>query len=99
MRRHFLSLALLAIFCAACSADTGSSASSAGGVTETTTAQEITTGPEVDGTTSTTDAIEATETTSGLPLAPDFTLQLGEGGSYTLSEGAKPVYLVFWAEW
>ena len=31
--------------------------------------------------------------------APDFTLELGEGGSYTLSEGAKPVYLVFWAEW
>ncbi|HEX9864712.1 MAG TPA: hypothetical protein VGC03_07115 [Acidimicrobiia bacterium] len=31
--------------------------------------------------------------------APDFTLQLGDGGSYTLSEGAKPVYLVFWAEW
>jgi hypothetical protein len=31
--------------------------------------------------------------------APDFTLDLGQGGSYTLSEGAKPVYLVFWAEW
>ena len=31
--------------------------------------------------------------------APDFTLALGDGGSYTLSEGAKPVYMVFWAEW
>lgn len=42
----------------------------------------------------------ATETTSsGRPPAPDFTLELGGGGSYTLSEGEKPVYLVFWAEW
>lgn len=33
------------------------------------------------------------------PAAPDFTLALGNGGTYTLSQGAKPVYLVFWAEW
>lgn len=33
------------------------------------------------------------------PVAPDFTLALGEGGSYTLSADTKPVYLVFWAEW
>jgi thiol-disulfide isomerase/thioredoxin len=32
-------------------------------------------------------------------VAPDFTLVLGEGGQYTLSEGTKPVYLIFWAEW
>ena len=31
--------------------------------------------------------------------APDFTLLLGDGTSYTLSEDPKPVYLVFWAEW
>jgi hypothetical protein len=24
---------------------------------------------------------------------------LGDGGTYTLSEGEKPVYMVFWAEW
>lgn len=36
---------------------------------------------------------------SGRPFAPDFTLELGDGGSYTLSEAEKPVYLVFWAEW
>lgn len=41
----------------------------------------------------------STTTASGRPVAPDFTLELGEGGTYTLSEGAKPVYLVFWAEW
>lgn len=45
-------------------------------------------------------AVSATApaTRSG-PVAPDFTLTLGEGGTYTLSEGTKPVYMVFWAEW
>ena len=46
----------------------------------------------------TTDA-DRTTTTSGREVAPDFTLELGDGGTYTLSEGTKPVYLVFWAEW
>lgn len=41
----------------------------------------------------------STTTTSDRPLAPDFTLELAEGGEYVLSEGTKPVYLVFWAEW
>jgi hypothetical protein len=36
---------------------------------------------------------------SGRPLAPGFTLELGEGGTYTLGEDGKPVFLVFWAEW
>lgn len=31
--------------------------------------------------------------------APDFTLELGTGGQYTLSESANPVYMVFWADW
>jgi len=33
------------------------------------------------------------------PDAPEFTLALGEGGSFTLSQEQKPVYMVFWAEW
>ena len=32
-------------------------------------------------------------------VAPDFTLALGEGGAFTLSEEQNPVLLVFWAEW
>ncbi len=32
-------------------------------------------------------------------IAPDFTLALGEGGEFALSEEALPVYMVFWAEW
>lgn len=70
--------------------------SGVGDATPSTTTQEpATTGPE------TTAAIaESPDTTwSGRPLAPEFTLELGDGGSYVLSEGEKPVYLVFWAEW
>ncbi len=33
------------------------------------------------------------------PPAPDFTLALGDGRSFTLSEETRPVYMVFWAEW
>lgn len=34
------------------------------------------------------------------PAAPDFTLALGTGSNtFTLSDEAKPVYMVFWAEW
>lgn len=36
---------------------------------------------------------------SDRPVAPDFTLELGDGGTFVLSEEARPVYLVFWAEW
>jgi hypothetical protein len=54
------------------------------------TQSETTTTPTSDG---------PTTTASGRPVAPDFTLELGTGGTYTLYEGEKPVYLVFWAEW
>ena len=54
------------------------------GVIETTTVP-VSAGPET--------------TSSGRPVAPDFTLELNDGGAYTLSDGEKPVYLVFWAEW
>jgi hypothetical protein len=47
----------------------------------------------------TTSTSAETPSTAVRQSAPDFTLQLGDGGSYTLSEGTKPVYLVFWAEW
>jgi len=33
------------------------------------------------------------------PAAPDFSLVLNDGSTFTLSEGSKPVYMVFWAEW
>ena len=33
------------------------------------------------------------------PPAPDFTLELAAGGTFTLSEESKPVLMIFWAEW
>jgi cytochrome oxidase Cu insertion factor (SCO1/SenC/PrrC family) len=33
------------------------------------------------------------------PLAPDFTLTLADGSTFTLSQEQKPVYIIFWAEW
>jgi cytochrome oxidase Cu insertion factor (SCO1/SenC/PrrC family) len=33
------------------------------------------------------------------PEAPDFTLTLASGDSFTLSAEQKPVYMIFWAEW
>ena len=38
-------------------------------------------------------------TTSETPVAPDFELALGDGGTFRLSDETKPVFLVFWAEW
>lgn len=31
--------------------------------------------------------------------APDFTMALADGESFTLSEQAMPVYMIFWADW
>ena len=52
-----------------------------------------------DGSTTTGQSGETT-TTSDRPLAPDFSLELGNGqGTYVLSEESKPVFMIFWAEW
>ena len=32
-------------------------------------------------------------------IAPDFTLELSGGSTFVLSEEARPVFMVFWAEW
>jgi hypothetical protein len=32
-------------------------------------------------------------------IAPDFTLALGDGSTFVLSEEIRPVFMVFWAEW
>lgn len=89
-------LAVLAIVAGACAAD-GSSDTTALGASTT----EVTLGGgTAPGDVPTTSAADPeTTTTSDREVAPDFTLELGDGGHYTLSEGAKPVYLVFWAEW
>lgn len=32
-------------------------------------------------------------------VAPDFTLALGDGSAFVLSDETRPVFMVFWAEW
>lgn len=90
----------LAILVAACGA--GSAPVTGQGAPGTTGGSSATTSPAPGVTTpqATASGIPATTNpTPDGPAAPDFTLALGDGGTYTLSEGAKPVYLVFWAEW
>lgn len=99
MRRSVLGLTvILCLVALACGEGTGgtmsSSSTTSGPVTTTSPAASTSTA----GIPSTTDPVDTT-VTSGRPVAPDFTLDLGDGGSFTLSQGAKPVYLVFWAEW
>jgi len=50
----------------------------------------------------TTTAVEAAPSAAERPegrRAPDFELQLGQGGVFALSDEQNPVYMVFWAEW
>jgi hypothetical protein len=41
----------------------------------------------------------STTAADGGKAAPDFSLELGDGSTFTLSEEARPVFMVFWAEW
>ncbi len=88
-----LRLLSIAIFLAACSG-TGAVTSTLpdGSTTNPSQTSPTTSGPGVETTTSVPIVIDPT-------LAPDFTLELGDGGSFTLSETNRPVYLIFWAEW
>jgi hypothetical protein len=100
--RFAAALVVMCLFAVACGAPATESA-------ETTSAsQPGATDVPVETTAQTTEtqspttsaAVEAPSTTvSDRMVAPDFTLELGTGGSYTLSDGDKPVYMVFWAEW
>lgn len=92
-------IALILVSLVAACAGTGVQADTTEGTAAATTAAT----PVSEATTSsqpgpTTTAATATSE-AGRPVAPDFTLELGDGGEYRLSRGAKPVYLVFWAEW
>ncbi|MGD2059378.1 MAG: hypothetical protein PVF87_00795 [Acidimicrobiia bacterium] len=103
MRRHSILALFAVVLISACSQQ---GADPTGNTTPTTTTGDAVGMPDDSGATATTAPAptttapsDTTQATSDRPVAPDFNLELGEGGSYTLSEGAKPVYLVFWAEW
>jgi hypothetical protein len=64
-----------------------------------TSGATTTLGPTMTTSPSTTTPTSPSTTASGREAAPDFTLALHGGGSYTLSDENRPVYLLFWAEW
>lgn len=100
MRRGFAALVMLAVtatMTSACASGVGGE-TTIPGVSTTIGDPDIASSLPGDAT-STSVPPEETTTTSNREVAPDFTLDLGDGGEYTLSEGEKPVYLVFWAEW
>ena len=92
-----LALAMVLLI-GACATDGGQPATTEG-IPSTSVGDEIPSTSSPDDPTTTSAAPGQTTTTSDREIAPDFTLELGDGGEYTLSEGEKPVYLVFWAEW
>lgn len=99
MRRPIPLLIGLSLALTACAGSAGTADNTTAGNASTT----IGVAPVPEQTTSTegpSSTVQSTDpTTAGRPVAPDFTLELGDGGEYILSEGAMPVYLVFWAEW
>ena len=105
IRRSIILVALLGLAIAACGGAAVTTTVGGSSAPELTEAAPATTGAGPTTTNSNSPPTTpqpgdgTTSTTSGRPIAPDFTLELGAGGSYTLSEGEKPVYLVFWAEW
>lgn len=86
-----LAFAVVATACSATTGDVGGGPAppTSGAGDTTVTASTETTAP---GTTTT------RVPPDGVP-APDFTVTLGDGGEFTLSEEPNPVHLVFWAEW
>ena len=97
-------IAALAVVAASCSSGTDETTPAAEVSSTTTAAQSepdvSTTATSVPDTTLP-DSEAPPETAAPVdgPPAPDFTMTLDDGSKFTLSEEAKPVYLVFWAEW
>ncbi len=94
--RRLIALALVLAACGAPATTEGTTVTDPGEPLSTSSVDQ-----GAPGSTSPVGSDDASPTTvaSDRQPAPDFSLDLANGGSYTLSQGAKPVYLVFWAEW
>lgn len=102
-RNLILGVFVGALFLTSCgpSEDAGGVDSSTPGppTTISESAPDTTASSESSQTPTPTAAPDTTSPASDRMVAPDFTLALGSGGTFTLSDSEKPVYLVFWAEW
>lgn len=106
VRRILILLAVVAVACGGVASDTTENPNGSDTAEPTTSQPETTTTagePDDPGTTDSPVTTQAEDDgnspTADLPAAPDFTLELGTGGEYTLSSTDNPVYMIFWAEW
>ena len=97
MKRLTLLVSIVALVAGACSSPSADSGASDVQTSSTTKAQ-VSGSTSPDSSTSTLAPDPSVSKPDG-PVAPDFTLALASGESFTLSDAAKPVYMVFWAEW
>jgi len=103
MNRSANLLVVLGLVLGACGAATTATSIRGAGdpptTTTTTATRPITeTTSDVTGDTASSAAERPPSGVDG-PVAPDFSLVLADGSTFTLSEGSRPVYMVFWAEW
>lgn len=96
MRKTARSLAMALIVACAAGPSTATTLSTEPGSTTTPRATSTTIDPPPATTAATT---TTPATTAARDLAPEFSLQLGDGSDFVLSAEQKPVFLVFWAEW
>jgi hypothetical protein len=104
MRWRLLAIVVLSMIAVACGDGTSSQVDDDTGSNTTTAADAPTsTAPPTSSASTTGSSEEPSSTTTTVlddrPIAPDFSLALGSGGTFVLSEESRPVYLVFWAEW
>ena len=107
-QRLFTLLTGLALVLAACgggAADTATPVDSASTVPNSDASAATTVPSTEPGTPPATEPTEETPATErpapdpSREIAPDFSLPLGDGSTFVLSEEARPVFMVFWAEW
>lgn len=97
MRKRLTLLIFVTLVAAAC-ASGGSPSTNA--PTSSTTAPSQVTGTANSSTTAVSSETTAPSGSEPRTLqVPDFTLELSDGSTFTLSEERRPVYLLFWAEW
>jgi hypothetical protein len=108
MKRLFLILAAFALLVAACSGSTVDEKANAvapddgaGSIASSSVPEESS--PDSSAPTSsnpeTLTSAAGTKPPPPGPAARDFTLALEPSGEFVLSAEAKPVYMIFWAEW
>lgn len=106
--RKLLGIAVVALIVAACGGNAEPASTAAPTPSETiggasqdsvaTTSTAATAEPPTE-TTASSESTEASGPSFDGPLAPDFELALNDGSTFRLSDEAKPIYMVFWAEW